>query len=400
MQEFHALDRETARIYVEKAPFFSRFFQQGEQLISSDIADGNVNLVFRVSSKSDPKARSILVKQALPHARKYPDFKMPLERARLEFDVLTLEHKYCPELVPTPYHFDGSLFVNVMEDLNRHIIMRGGIMSQTVYESFGSHIGHFLAKTLFYTSDLFLSSAEKKALVPRFLNPVLTKVSEDLCLTFPYVPHPSNKFPDEIVSDVAALHGNLALCERVLGLKSRFMRDAEALIHGDLHTGSIMVNAQETKVIDPEFAFYGPIGYDIGNVIGNLIIGHVAQEFYAPDQKTRTTYRDWLNDTIRTTWNTFDREFRLLWDSEGQPEWKLQEYQDGYLSQLFEDTKGFAATEILRRTIGMAKVPELDEITDKKVLATVSRELIRIGTLLLTSRKLQTVDAVVTELGK
>ncbi len=24
------------------------------------------------------------------------------------------------------------------------------------------------------------------------------------------------------------------------------------------------------KVIDPEFSFYGPMGYDIGNVIGNL----------------------------------------------------------------------------------------------------------------------------------
>ena len=30
-----------------------------------------------------------------------------------------------------------------------------------------------------------------------------------------------------------------------------------------------------TKVIDPEFAFYGPMGYDIGNVMANLMFAWV-----------------------------------------------------------------------------------------------------------------------------
>ena len=34
-----------------------------------------------------------------------------------------------------------------------------------------------------------------------------------------------------------------------------------------------------TKVIDPEFAFYGPMGYDIGNVIGNLFFAW-ANKYY------------------------------------------------------------------------------------------------------------------------
>ena len=44
------------------------------------------------------------------------------------------------------------------------------------------------------------------------------------------------------------------------------MGSPEALIHGDLHTGSIMVTESETRVIDPEFAFYGPMGFDVGAV--------------------------------------------------------------------------------------------------------------------------------------
>jgi 5-methylthioribose kinase len=43
------------------------------------------------------------------------------------------------------------------------------------------------------------------------------------------------------------------------------MNNAQALIHGDLHTGSILIKEDSMKVIDPEFAFYGPMGYDIGN---------------------------------------------------------------------------------------------------------------------------------------
>ena len=51
------------------------------------------------------------------------------------------------------------------------------------------------------------------------------------------------------------------------------MTAAEALIHGDLHTGSIMVNQDETKVIDPEFAFYGPMGFDVGLLLANFFLG-------------------------------------------------------------------------------------------------------------------------------
>ena len=55
------------------------------------------------------------------------------------------------------------------------------------------------------------------------------------------------------------------------------MTSAEALIHGDLHTGSIMMTTEDTRVIDPEFAFIGPMGFDVGAVIGNLFLAYFAQ---------------------------------------------------------------------------------------------------------------------------
>ena len=45
---------------------------------------------------------------------------------------------------------------------------------------------------------------------------------------------------------------------------------AETLCHGDLHTGSVMCMETQTKIIDPEFGFYGPMGFDIGMLIANF----------------------------------------------------------------------------------------------------------------------------------
>jgi len=53
-------------------------------------------------------------------------------------------------------------------------------------------------------------------------------------------------------------------------LRQSFKTNHQALLHGDLHSGSIMVNERITKVIDYEFATYGPMGYDLGNFMGAL----------------------------------------------------------------------------------------------------------------------------------
>ena len=67
----------------------------------------------------------------------------------------------------------------------------------------------------------------------------------------------------------------------------RFCERAQALIHGDLHTGSMMVTVDSTQVIDPEFGFYGPMGFDIGAFLGNLILAFFAQDGHADNGNER-----------------------------------------------------------------------------------------------------------------
>ena len=67
----------------------------------------------------------------------------------------------------------------------------------------------------------------------------------------------------------------------------RFIERAQALIHGDFHYASIMVTTGSTQIIDSEFGFYGPMGYDIGAFLGNLILAYYAQNGHADQANDR-----------------------------------------------------------------------------------------------------------------
>ena len=394
---YEPLTMDTVVDYVRQSPVADKLFGEEEPLAVEDLAEGgNVNLIFRVYSEENP-AHSVLVKQALPHSRRYPDFKMPLERARIENDVLEIEARYCPAQVPAVYHFDAKMYANLMEDLNKHLIMREGMMRQIVYPRFAQDMGLFLARTLFYTSDLYLSSAEKKEAVPRFINPVLCKVTEDLFFTEPVVDHPNNRWTPLLDPRVAEIHDTPELCAAMLAMKEKFMTQAQALIHGDFHTGSIMLNPEDTRVIDPEFAFYGPIAFDVGSLLGNLALGYAAQEAHAPDGASRDEYRRWILEALAETWNVFEEEFRRLWQEEADPaEWGSPLFRDRYLKQVLRDSTGFGGAELFRRTIGLAHVDDFTAIEDQEKRAAAESVALNIGERWLLEREqVDTIEELV-----
>src|SRR5690606_32450588 len=113
---------------------------------------------------------------------------------------------------------------------------------------------------------------EKKALNVRFSNPELCKLTENVVFTDPYQDLPHNRYNPLIKAEASALWVDAELKLEVAKLKEKFLTHAQALIHGDFHTGSIFVTEEDTKVIDPEFAFYGPMGFDIGALYANLLL--------------------------------------------------------------------------------------------------------------------------------
>ncbi|GMA50648.1 methylthioribose kinase [Alicyclobacillus contaminans] len=333
-------------------------FAAEDTLQATEIGDGNLNLVFRVESRQS--GRSVIIKQALPYARVVGSaMPLTLERSRIEAEALKIQGQLCQEWVPAVYHYDPVLAATVMEDLKGFEVLRKGLMRATIYPRFARGIAHFLAMTLFWTSDFGLAPSKKKEMVGKFLNPELCKITEDLVFTEPYYDHSNNHYDAEIEQTVQRLRADRVLLGEVFQLKYKFMTEAQALVHGDLHTGSIMVRADATKVIDPEFAFYGPMGFDIGAVVANLLLSYCAHQRRAQD----AAFLQWIRTAIRELWTTFTQTFRRLYEEAGSGAFPHFPYLlDTFLQQLLQDATGFAGCKMIRRVIGLAHVADLDSL--------------------------------------
>jgi len=362
-ENYFALDTVTVLDYCRQRPELRAMFHANDTLETVEVGDGNLNLIFKVWAKEDHN-RTVVIKQALPYVRLVGEsWPLPTDRARIEAQALAIHERLVPQHTPHQYFFDAEMCLSAMQNLNQHLIMRKGLTQGIRYPHFAEHIGLFMAKTLGNTSDLVLDYRTKKEEVARFINPELCKISEDLVFTEPYRPTERNLFHEELRPQVEYLYRDETLRVEVAELKEKFMTQAQCLIHGDLHTGSIMVNQTDTYVIDPEFAFYGPMAFDIGAVIANLFLSYASHEVRTKDPDLRADFRDYLTDTVIDVWRVFEREFQPIWqqvDTVNMP----RGYQDDYMLRLLQDAAGFAACKMMRRVIGLAGVEDIRGIED------------------------------------
>ena len=361
-----------------------------------EVGDGNLNLVFIVRGP----AGGVAVKQALPYVRLVGEsWPLPLSRAHYEHLALSAHNRLAPGLVPRVLHYDETMALIVMELLQPHIIMRRGMITATRYPAFAGHITTFMAQTLFGTSDLAVPAAEKKMQIAAFCgNHALCKITEDLIFTEPYMIAENNRWTTPQLDDAArAIREDGPLKVAVSELKVTFMSDAQALLHGDLHTGSVMVTETETKVIDPEFAFYGPMGFDVGAVIGNLLLNYFSQDGHATPDDPREAYKAWVLDQVAACWSSFVRKFLALWDGaragDAYPAALFADdagahrlAQERYVQALFADTIGFAAAKMIRRILGLAHNIDLEWIEDPDRRAACERRALHLARHMMVER--------------
>jgi 5-methylthioribose kinase len=393
MSNYHPLTEPEA---IEIAKTIPGIFDSEGELASREIGDGNLNLVFHVSQPSSGK--SIILKQALPYAKVVGEsWPLTLDRARIESEALKIEGRLAPGLVPEVYHTDNELALTVMEDLSSHVIMRQGLIEGGVYPKFANDISEFMARTLFFTSDLGMNQQEKKLLVRSFANPELCKITEDLIFDHPYTDADTNSFDPYLKEQAEMLWADTELHFEVAILREKFLTHAQALLHGDLHTGSIFITPDSTKVIDPEFAYFGPIGFDIGAVLANLLLHFASQENWSADEASRQTRRQYLIQSIREIWVSFERKFRALWNEHGTDRIaKTAGYQDDYMRRLLQDTVGFTGAKMVRRIVGLAHVADIDRIPDPVVREKAQRLALEIGkSLIKRNRQVTSIEQLI-----
>ena len=394
--EYRSLDDRSIIPFVNQIPIVRETLGGSqEKWQAREVGDGNLNLVFIVTGANG----AVVVKQALPYLRIAGDaWALPLERAYFESEALTEEAKFVPNLLPKLYHYDSKLAAIVMEYLSPHLILRKGFIQGIRYPRVAGDISEFMAQTLFKTSDLYLNAATKKQRMATFCrNTELCRITEDLVFTDPYRIAKLNRWTTPQLDDMASqFRQDGPLKGAAQRLKLKFLTSAEALIHGDLHSGSIMATPEDTRVIDPEFAFYGPMGFDVGAVIGNLLLAFLSQEGHESSPGQRKEYRTWILQTVEETWNRFEQRFLELWHENASGDAyhaslfgdsasleALATEQRKYLRRLFHDSVGFAGVKMIRRILGLAHVEELEAIKDPDLRARCERKGLRLGRLLV-----------------
>ncbi len=351
-----------------------------------EVGDGNLNLVFIVKGPQG----AVVVKQALPYVRLVGDsWPLPLERSYYEHMALSEQARHAPRLVPTIHHYDRDLALIVMEYLTPHVIMRKGLIRGVEYPLFASHIAEFMAQTLFNTSALAVPAAAHKQRIAAFAgNTELCKITEDLVFTDPYRIAKLNRWTTPYLDDLAAqFRRDEPLKIKVQERKLQFLTSAEAMIHGDLHTGSVMLTPQDTRVIDPEFAFVGPMGFDVGAVIGNLLIAYYAQTGHEERFGQRNPYRHWILLQTENVWRLFSRRFLELWDKSRSGDAYMPELftepegaaafaaeKQRFMRKLLTDTISFAGIKMIRRILGLAHTEDLESIKDPALRAKCERK--------------------------
>ncbi len=362
----------------------------------------------------------LVVKQALPYVRCIGEsWPLTADRAMFETSALVAEHAMCPEHVPEVFKFDKKVSAIFMEYLAPpSLILRYGLIDGVAYPHLADSMSSFLAATLFKSSLLNLPSQEyRKKLAFYADNSPMCELTEQVIFTDPYGAGFHNKWnTPHLDEDVADLRRDTAAKNAISDLKHKFCSQAQALLHGDLHTGSVMVTESTCHVIDPEFAFYGPMGFDLGAFISNLFLAFFASEGHEKEEGTREEHRQWLLSCIRDTWNQFENKFLRLWNDKARaggsaayPDLLFgSEVADGagaaricqetFMRQVFEDAMGFAGAKMVRRIVGVAHVQDLDRIEDPARRAACERRALRFGKRLLVGRAaLESIEEVVQE---
>ncbi len=310
------------------------FIPQNLTIAVEPVGEGNINWVRRVRSVSD--GRSWVVKQARPDLERFPEYRVSTERAVFEARYLEAAAPFdpdgiCIELV----FFDPRERVLVLEDLGdatllSQVLSRGAAAASEV-SAVGRVLGRFLGAVH--------SGTRGTDLAPRFENDEMRRLHGDHIFRLPYRP---NDFPlSPAVADRArAVQGDATLIAAIDAAYRRYLKPEGSLIHGDVQPDNILLGPRGPRLLDAEIAHVGDPAFDVGILVGHLLLPAAARGAASA-----------AAGAIGETWSAY----RAAHQPESLPS--------------FRDVARYAGIELLRRTIGAARLPAV--AGDESALAVI-----------------------------
>jgi 5-methylthioribose kinase len=385
--------------YLESAGLLAGLAETAADVEVREVTAGNMNRVFIARGPLG----SVAVKQAPPWVQAVgPDW--PIDPVRIGSEARAYETlaRLVPETVPTVAAVDLDRYVLVMEDLSDLDVLRDVLVKQVSdvtrglapaaldFDGLGRVVGRFSAELTAATSVVGLEADEFAGLVESAANPELCALTFDAVLHEPYTLNDHNRFIPELDAEVRALYVDTELLDAVKAVQEIFATRAEALIHGDLHSGSLMTGLrdgeQSTKVFDPEFSFVGPVGMDLGLFWANLTIAAIAATRVGAHELAAAR-----SSAIESSWNEFCRIITERWaDRVAAPDGLAL---DAWLARIQSDAWRFAGVEAVRRVAGFSHAADFTSLPAEQIPAAYRELLTRARSWIITGSPVTRIAA-------
>jgi 5-methylthioribose kinase len=286
--------------------------------------DGNINWVRRVRAGRTGD-RSFVVKQARSHLERFPDYQAPTERILCEARYFETVRPLDRDAVcPAVLRFDADARVLVLEDLGDaprlDAVLAGGGDARGVAQRLARFLGAVHAAT-----------ANDASLAGRFENDAMQRLHGDHIFALPFQP---NEFPLPAAvrarAEMIWEEGRLADVARAA--YARYLAPGGALVHGDVQAGNVLVAARGAVLLDAEIAHIGDAAFDLGTLFAHL----------------------WLPSVARGTASDADAAIHGAWRAYASTATDAG-------AALHQRAISYAAIEMLRRTLGAARVAAVAE---------------------------------------
>ena len=293
--------------------------------------EGNMNFTARITLDD---ATSFILKQSPPYVAKYPQIAAPDARilSEVAFYRATSNASVVRQRLPGLLFHSPSDRLACFEDLGEGRDMTSLYAGERLAES-------TLSDLLSWLSALHHLLLRPDDWGEALANRAMRKLNHEHIFVLPLTGSQATQL-DEITPGLGAMAAEIstdrAYGARAIALGERYLADGQHLLHGDFYPASWLQHRDGVKIIDAEFAFFGPPEFDVGVLIAHLQLAGEP-----------------LTDVARV----------------------LCRYAPpAHFSA--DLARAFAGIEVMRRLLGVAQLPLTCGLNAKRALLDVSRTLV------------------------
>jgi len=285
--------------------------------------EGNMNRTLRATldNTAEGSPVTLILKQSVPFVAKYPQIAAPQDRLDVEASFYGIAaasadvQRYMPQML----HYDNESNIMCLEDLGDGADMTAGY-SRTG-DVFNAQDRQALMKWL---ESLHCIDLDKSGKRNAFANMEMRKLNATHIFDLPlakdngidldgFTSGLQKVAADEYVGNANLIDQSKRLHDIYIG-KTNSNAGTYCLLHGDFYPGSFL-SGVKVKIIDPEFAFWGPDEFDLGVFVAHCCFcGSSLEE---------------IDKTLASYGRPFDRKLAFA----------------------------FAGIELIRRLLGVAQLP-------------------------------------------